>query len=36
VPANETEVSEQVKRWYEHDQGERVGDLVLYRLKLKP
>lgn len=36
APASETEVSKQVERWYEHDQGERVGDLVLYRLKLKP
>jgi hypothetical protein len=23
-------------RWYERDAGERVGDYVLYRLKLKP
>jgi hypothetical protein len=36
VPANDAEVPEQVDLWYEHDQGERVGDLMLYRLKLKP
>lgn len=36
VPANDALVPEQVDRWYEHDQGERVGELMLYRLRLKP
>jgi hypothetical protein len=25
-----------LSRWYEHDEGERFGDLLLYRLRLKP
>jgi hypothetical protein len=25
-----------VDRWYERDQGERVGEFMLYRLRLKP
>jgi hypothetical protein len=25
-----------LSRWYEHDEGERFGDLSLYRLRLKP
>lgn len=36
VPANDAEVPQQVELWYEHDQGQRVGELMLYRLKLKP
>jgi hypothetical protein len=36
LQANDEQVTEQVNRWYEHDRGERVGDFILYRLKLKP
>lgn len=36
VEAGHERVTEQINRWYEHDQGEQVGGFVLYRLKLKP
>ncbi|MBD0372525.1 MAG: hypothetical protein ICV60_16900 [Pyrinomonadaceae bacterium] len=36
VPVSDEYVSEQIDRWYAHDQGERVGELIIYRLKLKP
>lgn len=36
VPASDRVVSEQIDRWYEHDQGERVGEFIIYRLRLKP
>jgi hypothetical protein len=36
IPASEEQLPAQVDRWYEHDQGERFGDLRLYRLRLKP
>jgi hypothetical protein len=36
MPASDEEVPEEIDRWYEHDRGERLGDHMLYRLKLKP
>jgi hypothetical protein len=36
VPAGESQIPAQVDYWYERDRGEHVGELVLYRLKLKP
>jgi hypothetical protein len=36
VPADGTQIPAEVERWYEHDQGERVGEHMLYRLRLKP
>ncbi|HEX8747133.1 MAG TPA: hypothetical protein VF717_08020 [Pyrinomonadaceae bacterium] len=36
VYADSPQVPARIKQWYEHDQGERVEDFVLYRLKLKP
>lgn len=36
MPVEDLLVLKQVERWYEHDQGTRVGDFMLYRLKLKP
>jgi hypothetical protein len=36
TPASEGELPAHVVQWYEHDQGERFGDLMLYRLRLKP
>jgi hypothetical protein len=36
VSTDDAEVPAEVAQWYEHDGGERVGDHLLYRLKLKP
>jgi hypothetical protein len=36
MPLEDQLVLKQVERWYEHDEGARVGDFVLYRLKPKP
>ncbi|HKS26670.1 MAG TPA: hypothetical protein VJS44_02565 [Pyrinomonadaceae bacterium] len=36
APAEHAEVPARISEWYEHDQGERRGDFVLYRLRLKP
>lgn len=36
APAESAEVPARIRQWYEHDQGERAGDFLLYRLKLKP
>ncbi|HYO91201.1 MAG TPA: hypothetical protein VEQ40_06175 [Pyrinomonadaceae bacterium] len=34
--ADHAEIPARIQQWYEHDQGERAGDFMLYRLKLKP
>ncbi|HEX8173783.1 MAG TPA: hypothetical protein VF543_01560 [Pyrinomonadaceae bacterium] len=36
VYADSPQVPARIMQWYEHDQGQRVDDFVLYRLKLKP
>jgi hypothetical protein len=36
VYADSPQVPARIEQWYEHDRGERVGDFVIYRLKLKP
>jgi hypothetical protein len=35
IPAEDAGVPATIDKWYEHDTGERVGDLMLYRLKLR-
>lgn len=36
VDSDDPHIPARIGQWYEHDQGERVGDHLLYRLKLKP
>jgi len=36
IPADDSFDFSNLDRWYERDAGERVGDYVLYRLKLRP
>jgi hypothetical protein len=36
APAEDEQIPAQLDHWYEHDEGERVGEFVLYRLRLKP
>ncbi len=36
VPAESEFDASNLDRWYERDKGERVGDFMIYQLKLKP
>lgn len=36
LAAGDEHTLSQIGRWYEHDGGERAGDFLIYRLKLKP